>query len=884
VTPSTSGLSYLSDVSTAEAAAEYGRRGFRVLPLHHLVAPGVCSCARMGECGKSAAKHPRIAAWQREATSDLDAIGVWWLDWPHANVGLAMGGAARLVALDIDGPAGRASLAALEAQHGALPRTLTSRSGREDGGEHRLFHVPPALDLAAIKNRASRLAPGLDVRAEGGQIVVCPSIHLSGRPYTWIDEAPIAELPRWLFDLAAPPPAPIAPPPAPSPRTSGGADPIARAAAYLATMDPAISGSGGHQATWAAAVALVRGFDLAPSAALSLLEREFNPRCQPPWSRRELEHKVASAARAQLPRGYLLDDPRRQWTPDRAPRHQEAEHHGPPPEEVPPAPQAAPIDPKVAAILAQIGDAWTDAEGRVDEAFLARARGLTSEALKHLDGEQREEAERRAQGELDRLIASCAAGRAEAAPALARALDEAERALGLQDELRLPDPAEGALALLSEPPLGHVPTSLETLDTITDGGIHSGKFHVIAGEPNVGKTSLAVQLARCAVGDGWLVGFHVADVDDRSGIMLRIAQAHGLDRLAFQRRDPETLRQTAAILASWRPRFAIIDEAADGKTIDDTAAALLAIGHKVGSRPVLFVDSLQTIQLRWAKGEVPRTDKDRIDQVVKRLVFWTRKGLTVIATCEIPRGFYTGPKKVKGPRAAPPALAAFKGSGNIEYAAWTALVITRIRGEKDAVRVEVPKNKQGREDVTFRIERTESRVGYQDAGELFEHDDGGEAGETAPKRPSHDAQVADRVLDRVRAELKKHARGVAGGVEGLAALVGGKRPHARQAIRQLETAGEIERVGGRLFHRDAMPAETTAPPPMSAEQLRVRVVAWLASEAEGGRIVPSANAVAQGLREQGNEVRRAEVLDAIEVLVASGEIDRNGNRLALVAQ
>jgi hypothetical protein len=81
------------------------------------------------------------------------------------------------MALDIDGPAGRISLAKLEAEHGGLPQTLASRSGRPDGGEHRLFWVPPDLDLAALKNTASHFADGLDVRRHDGQIVVAPSAH-----------------------------------------------------------------------------------------------------------------------------------------------------------------------------------------------------------------------------------------------------------------------------------------------------------------------------------------------------------------------------------------------------------------------------------------------------------------------------------------------------------------------------------------------------------------------------------------------------------------------------------------------------------------------------------------------------------------------------------
>jgi hypothetical protein len=79
-----------------------------------------------------------------------------------------------------------------------------------------------------------------------------------------------------------------------------------RASKYLASMDAALSGSGGHAATLRAAVALVRGFALTKADSLSLLEMEFNRRCQPEWSRYDLKHKIESAyLRGRMPFGAL---------------------------------------------------------------------------------------------------------------------------------------------------------------------------------------------------------------------------------------------------------------------------------------------------------------------------------------------------------------------------------------------------------------------------------------------------------------------------------------------------------------------------------------------------------------------------------------------------
>jgi hypothetical protein len=96
---------------------------------------------------------------------------------------------------------GRRALQVLEDAHGALPETLTSATG--GGGEQRLFRLAEGLDLATIGNSVRKLGAGLDVRASGGQIVVAPSVHRSGRRYRWRIRVGLALLPEWLYGLLA---------------------------------------------------------------------------------------------------------------------------------------------------------------------------------------------------------------------------------------------------------------------------------------------------------------------------------------------------------------------------------------------------------------------------------------------------------------------------------------------------------------------------------------------------------------------------------------------------------------------------------------------------------------------------------------------------------
>lgn len=63
---------------------------------------------------------------------------------------------------------------------------------------------------------------------------------------------------------------------------------------YLEKIPAAVSGSGGHSQTFAVAKILLFGFGLSNDDALVFLRR-YNQRCQPPWSEKELVHKIKSA-------------------------------------------------------------------------------------------------------------------------------------------------------------------------------------------------------------------------------------------------------------------------------------------------------------------------------------------------------------------------------------------------------------------------------------------------------------------------------------------------------------------------------------------------------------------------------------------------------------
>jgi hypothetical protein len=189
------------------AALEYAQLGWAVFPLFGVIKRH-CQCG-WDDCGRPG-KHPLVRRGLRDASTDPDLIATWWHRWPLANVGVATGAASGIVVIDVDRPAGGASLELLQERLGVLPPTLRAVTG--GGGLHLVYLRPPVDRLGNTVGRVPGFAEPLaniDVRADGGSIVVAPSRHISGGTYTWVDPAvPPAPAPAWLRQephLASPP-------------------------------------------------------------------------------------------------------------------------------------------------------------------------------------------------------------------------------------------------------------------------------------------------------------------------------------------------------------------------------------------------------------------------------------------------------------------------------------------------------------------------------------------------------------------------------------------------------------------------------------------------------------------------------------------------------
>jgi hypothetical protein len=133
-----------------------------------------------------------------DATSDAKTVAEWWGRGRYRGCNIGARVPSPLFVLDID-PRKRGcveALAALELENGPLPETLTTLSGRGDGGMHHYYRHPGG------SLTARNLPEGVDVKTSSGYVVMPPSIHpVSLKPYTWLEIRTPVDAPGWLVKL-----------------------------------------------------------------------------------------------------------------------------------------------------------------------------------------------------------------------------------------------------------------------------------------------------------------------------------------------------------------------------------------------------------------------------------------------------------------------------------------------------------------------------------------------------------------------------------------------------------------------------------------------------------------------------------------------------------
>jgi hypothetical protein len=164
------------------AALDYAKNGWPVFPCNPLD------------------KRPLTKNGFKDATTDEKTIRAWWkkTQWPNAMIGVPMGMASGIFCVDLDrkkdGADGISSWVALTAANGGEPETRTHIT--PSTGQHKLFRHQTGIRNIPL----DKLAPGIEVKGEGGYIIVPPSINADGKEYSG-DDAEIVAAPAWLLDL-----------------------------------------------------------------------------------------------------------------------------------------------------------------------------------------------------------------------------------------------------------------------------------------------------------------------------------------------------------------------------------------------------------------------------------------------------------------------------------------------------------------------------------------------------------------------------------------------------------------------------------------------------------------------------------------------------------
>jgi hypothetical protein len=142
-------------------------------------------------------------------SSDPATVRRWWARMSDSNIGVVLNDL-WVVVIDVDGPAGRASLDRLLAQAGMddLPGTYTVTTGRPDGGRHYWYRLPPGVvKLVSQYGQHNPTTPHLDILFQG-LAVGAGSVHKTGDTYRgnmaqMPEISALAELPMPLYQVLA---------------------------------------------------------------------------------------------------------------------------------------------------------------------------------------------------------------------------------------------------------------------------------------------------------------------------------------------------------------------------------------------------------------------------------------------------------------------------------------------------------------------------------------------------------------------------------------------------------------------------------------------------------------------------------------------------------
>ena len=163
-----------------DTALEYVDSGWSVLPV------------------KPEEKRPYMTNWLQynKVRATRETVTNWFNNLSGAGIGAVTGRISGMVVLDIEHycPIPIAELLK------KYPTQMVAKTG--SGGYHLYYQYP--RNVAKVSNRV-KIFEGADLRADGGFIVLPPTVHPNGNRYEWIQKGPLGAFPMTLLDLTSKP-------------------------------------------------------------------------------------------------------------------------------------------------------------------------------------------------------------------------------------------------------------------------------------------------------------------------------------------------------------------------------------------------------------------------------------------------------------------------------------------------------------------------------------------------------------------------------------------------------------------------------------------------------------------------------------------------------
>lgn len=175
-------------ITLREQAHIYLKNGWNIFPLGSMSKRPNFKCLVDTGFWELNEKREKVAKWEQFQTQRVtkDLIDKWWTIDPNANIGLICGKISGVTVIDIDikNIPENELISAEKIRWKICDATLTSITGT--GGLHLFCKYAPG-----VPNSKKRVHPQIDIKSDGGYVLLPPSIH---------DETGVA----YEFDLLTP--------------------------------------------------------------------------------------------------------------------------------------------------------------------------------------------------------------------------------------------------------------------------------------------------------------------------------------------------------------------------------------------------------------------------------------------------------------------------------------------------------------------------------------------------------------------------------------------------------------------------------------------------------------------------------------------------------